>query len=73
MIFDSPGSDHAHPRNSGRLVCDGGFADFVHRSERRPVHRNPRPRDQDDPKEPENRPELVIPQSKRLRDQTVGV
>ena len=56
-----------------RLVCDGGFADFVHRSERRPVHRNPRPRDQDDPKEPENRPELVIPQSKRLRDQTVGV
>ena len=64
------------PRDPAQLTpagCDGGFVDFVQRSARRPVHRNPRRPVRDARKGPENRREPAIRRSKRPPDKGVKV
>jgi len=59
--------------SSPRRECDGGFGDFVRRSEHQPVHRNPRRPAPDARKGPENRREPAIRQSKRQPEQASKV
>ena len=53
--------------------CGGGFDDFVQRSARQPVHRNPLRLDQGDRRELENRRELAIQLLRRLPEERVKV
>jgi hypothetical protein len=70
---DCHGNDPATPHSSPRCASGGGFDDFVQSSARRPVHRNRRRPDRDDPMGYENRPESVFRASRRPHEGVVEV
>ena len=61
-----PWERRSDPKKLTLVRVRRGFDDFVPRSARQPVHRNRLCPARDVQKEPENPPEPVIPQSKRL-------